>query len=44
MKTLKFFAIAAAVVAVAACNQGGYESLVKEAKADKEIKKLVFNK
>lgn len=40
MKTLKFFAIAAAVVAVAACNQGGYESLVKEAKADKEIKKL----
>ena len=40
MKTLKFFAIAAAVVAVAACNQSGYESLVKEAKADKEIKKL----
>ena len=40
MKTLKFFAIAAAVVAVAACNQSGYESLVKEAQADQELQKL----
>lgn len=41
MKTLKIFAIAAAVVAAASCNQGtNYDSLVKAAKADAEIKKL----
>ena len=38
---MKFFALAAAVVAVVACNQGSnYESLVKETKADAEMKKL----
>lgn len=41
MKTLKFFAIAAAVAAMASCNQGtNYDSLVKEAMADGEIKKM----
>ncbi len=41
MKTLKFFAFAAAVVAAVSCNQGSnYDSLVKEAMADNEIKKL----
>ena len=41
MKTFKFFAFAAAVVAAVSCNQGSnYDSLVKEAMADNEIKKL----
>ena len=38
---MKFFALAAAVVAAVSCNQGSnYESLVKETKADAEMKKL----
>ena len=41
MKAIKFFALAAAVVAAVSCNQGSsYESLVKETKADAEMKKL----
>ena len=41
MKTLKFFAIAAAVVAVASCKQpSAYESLVAEAQQDQEVMNL----
>lgn len=42
MKTIKFFAAAAAVVACVSCNQEPtkYEALVNEIKGDKDLKKL----